>query len=145
MSELSITLCFQFSAGHLYKNDNWTAEENKEKFGKCFSKFGHGHDYTLEVEFSVELFFDIKDSIPALIKTLKHQIQTKIIDSIDHQHFNFDITEFKNTNLIPTTENISIYLKKRIQTEIIEVHYTSHQLKVIVLRLFEGSSIFTEV
>jgi len=38
-----------FSASHYYWNPAWTAEKNRQVFGRCANKNGHGHNYTLEV------------------------------------------------------------------------------------------------
>ena len=38
-----------FSASHYYWNDGWPSEKNKQVFGRCANRNGHGHNYTLEV------------------------------------------------------------------------------------------------
>ena len=45
---MTLSKRIEFSASHRYWNDEWSEEENIKNFGKCTSKFGHGHNYVLE-------------------------------------------------------------------------------------------------
>jgi 6-pyruvoyltetrahydropterin/6-carboxytetrahydropterin synthase len=102
MSEPTI-VTENFSAAHLYHQKKWSEAENKACFGKCFTEYGHGHNYTLEVGFSAPQ--SLRQPLQAHVKA--------VTDLLDHQHLNFVIPEFKDT--IPTTENIAIYLLKKLQ------------------------------
>ena len=44
----TLTKRMEFSASHRYWNNNWSEKKNLEVFGKCTSKYGHGHNYVLE-------------------------------------------------------------------------------------------------
>jgi len=126
---MMIILTYEFSSAHLYHQKTWSTQKNKKVFGKCYTDHGHGHNYKLELE------IEIGDTP---IEEAYNSIQTvieSIISKIDHAHLNFDLPYFKD--LIPTTENISLYLKDQI------VLLAPHQLKL--LRLFEMDSIFVEL
>lgn len=126
---MKIALTYEFSSAHLYHQKNWSDQKNKDTFGKCYSEHGHGHNYRLQVEIEIgEQNIEVAHSaIQAVLKP--------IISKIDHAHLNFDIPYFKD--LVPTTENISLYFKVQI------VLPAPYQLKC--LRLFEMDSIFVEL
>lgn len=124
-----LILTFEFAAAHFYQNPLWTPQKNKEVFGKCYTVHGHGHNYKLELE------VDIGKRTPNNAKKTIRERVLPIIHNIDHSHLNFDIAYFKT--LIPTTENISLYLKDQIA---LPAPY-----RVKLLRLFEMDSIFVEL
>lgn len=124
-----LILSFEFSSAHFYQQKKWTPEKNKQVFGKCYTEFGHGHNYTLELE------IDIADHEPAQAKKSITPHVKHVLDAIDHEHLNFKIPYFKD--VIPTTENISCYLRDQIEIP------SPYRLKL--LRLFEMDSIFVEL
>lgn len=124
-----LILDFEFAAAHFYENKNWSEQKNKDIFGKCYTPHGHGHNYKLQLEVAIE-------SAPQeAAKAEIIRLVLPIINRLDHSHLNFDVPYFKNR--VPTTENISLYLKDQIQLPAI------YQLKR--LRLFEMDSIFVEL
>jgi 6-pyruvoyltetrahydropterin/6-carboxytetrahydropterin synthase len=108
-----------FSCAHFYHQPLWTEQKNKTVFGKCFSKYGHGHDYKLEVYFTGE-------SAP-----VKKSLQ-QLHDKLDHQHLNFMIPEFKTQ--VPTTENLAIYCLNQL-----------HSSDIQDLRLYETPDLWVEL
>lgn len=99
-----------FSAAHFYHQINWSDKKNHQNFGKCYTKFGHGHNYRLELAFidsTAELSFE-----KSKLYKKNLQILEKVIHKLDHQHLNFQIDEFKTK--IPTTENILIYIRQQL-------------------------------
>lgn len=117
-----------FSSAHFYKQAQWTLEKNQQEFGKCFTEFGHGHDYVLEIE--------IRGSNSIALTTCVQ----RVLDQLDHQHLNFVIPEFKDK--VPTTENISLFLKSEIQKEF---QKASLQAEILSLKLSENSEIWVEL
>lgn len=115
-----------FSAAHLYHQKAWSEAENRACFGKCFTEHGHGHNYRLEVGFNAP---------KAPFEELKKAVQ-RVTDLLDHQHLNFDIPEFKDT--IPTTENIALYLLKKLQEG-------SPQGQISYIKLFEMTDLWVEI
>ena len=93
----------RFSCAHFYKQIAMSDSENLKIFGKCFTEYGHGHNYKLQVGFKGEANENLE------------QIVKGVVQKIDHEHLNFVIDEFKTT--IPTTENISLYLLQKIKLE----------------------------
>lgn len=118
----TIVLESRFSSAHFYKQTKWTEKKNQAEFGRCYTEFGHGHNYRLLAEWETSPSFDVTK--------LRDQLN-QVISKIDHEHINFVIPEFKNK--VPTTENVCEYLRKEIEKAI--------SLKLVQLELFEDEDI----
>lgn len=124
-----ITLEADFSAAHFYAQPKWNTQKNREAFGKCYSKFGHGHNYKLQVSFErASYFLEDKNRLQA---TLMELTQT-----LDHHHLNLVIPEFKKE--IPTTENIAVYFERKLKEKL-------PQEKITSIKLFETADLWTEI
>jgi 6-pyruvoyltetrahydropterin/6-carboxytetrahydropterin synthase len=115
-----------FSCAHLYRQPLWTHEQNQKEFGLCFTEYGHGHDYILEIE--------VRAQDPLIFE----QSLRQVIAKIDHQHLNFVIPEFQSK--VPTTENLNLYLKSEL-----EKASTSKNLQILRMKLFETPDIWVEL
>jgi 6-pyruvoyltetrahydropterin/6-carboxytetrahydropterin synthase len=98
---VSVTRRFEFSAAHRYWRDDWSQDENERVFGKCISRYGHGHNYTLDV--TVQGTPDPATGLVMNITDLKALVGD-VLEAFDHKHLNEDTPYFQQ--LIPTTENI---------------------------------------
>lgn len=116
-----------FSAAHFYHQPAWSADRNQTEFGKCFTEYGHGHDYVCEIEFS-------NDDGSA------EKAFRQVVESLDHQHLNFVIPEFKT--LIPTTENLALYIQRQI---LLTLQKKKAESQLVSLRLFETPDIWVEL
>lgn len=97
----SVLLEFRFSSAHLYHQPAWSIQKNKAEFGLCFSEFGHGHNYRLQV-----IVPDSKD-----VLKMKERIQT-VVDLLEHKHLNFEVEDFKKQ--IPTSEMIVRFFDRKL-------------------------------
>lgn len=122
----TLVLSENFAAAHLYHQKAWSEAENQACFGKCFTEHGHGHNYRFEVG-----LIEPKAPREELIKAVK-----ATTNLLDHQHLNFVIPEFKD--LIPTTENIALYLLKKLQER-------SPGEKISYIKLFEMNDLWVEI
>lgn len=111
-----------FSCAHFYHQPKWSIEKNNLEFGKCFSQFGHGHDYRLVV------YSAPSSDLNAALNALK--------EHLDHKHLNFMIEYFK-TN-IPTTENICLYCLDFLKS-------APYNLKIHQMRLYEKPDLWVEL
>ena len=93
----------EFSAAHLYHHPQWTPEKNQRTFGACYSRWGHGHNYTVEIACEDPGNFQSRKSLQNLIRGLASEL--------DNKHLNYDIAEFKQQN--PTTENLVRYFEQK--------------------------------
>lgn len=100
-----------FSAGHTLYNQEFSAERNREVFGKCSNPSGHGHNYVLEVTLRGEVdgdtgfLFDLSE-LAALIRKL-------IVSDVDHKNLNVDVDWLRG--VIPTTENLACAFWDRLE------------------------------
>lgn len=97
-----------FNAAHRLNNPNWSAEKNKEVFGRCNNPNYHGHNYELEVRLTGEV--DPETGYLYDLSKLSQLIEEKIEDRYDHKNLNLDLPEFANLN--PTAEHICYNIYK---------------------------------
>ena len=103
-----------FNAAHRLFNPNWSDKRNTEIFGKCNNPNFHGHNYELIV--SVTGTINPETGYVIDMSLLKQIIKEEIEDSLDHTNLNLDVVEFKS--IIPTAENISIYIYNKIKSRL---------------------------
>ncbi|NUN07202.1 MAG: 6-carboxytetrahydropterin synthase [Bdellovibrio sp.] len=118
-----------FSSAHFYNQPAWDQTTNENTFGRCYTPYGHGHNYTLEVGFKLHL--EDLSRKNEYLTTL-----TQLTTRLDHEHLNFVIPEFKNT--VPTTENIALYFLDKLKA-----YYTESEISYI--RLYEMDNLWTEI
>lgn len=100
-----------FNAAHRLNNPNWSAEKNKEIFGKCNNEYFHGHNYELIVSVKGEI--DPETGFVMDAKVLDNLIKTHIQESFDHKNLNIEVEEFKTLN--PTAENIALVILQKLR------------------------------
>ena len=89
-------------------------ERNREIFGKCSNENYHGHNYELivklrgEIDKDTGMVYDLGD--------LKNIIKIEIEDLLDHKNLNIDIPYFND--IIPTTENLSVFIWNKLRNAI---------------------------
>ena len=103
-----------FNAAHRLFNPNWSDKRNTEIFGKCNNPNFHGHNYELIV--SVSGTVNPETGYVVDMSLLKQIIKEEIEDNLDHKNLNLDVVEFKS--IIPTAENISIYIYNKIKSRL---------------------------
>src|SRR3954463_4338929 len=100
-----------FLASPFFYNPQWSPGEKQRVLGKCANLNGHGHNYTLEVTVKGEV--DPHTGFVVDLKELKDMMEREVISAMDHRHLNKEVPEF--AKLIPTTENLSIVIWKRLE------------------------------
>lgn len=103
-----------FSAAHRLHNDNLSAEENWNLFGKCNNTNGHGHNYVLEVVVAGEI--DCITGYVIDLKILKEIIRKNVISKVDHKNLNYDVDFLSGKN--PTAENIALGIWQQLEGKI---------------------------
>jgi 6-pyruvoyltetrahydropterin/6-carboxytetrahydropterin synthase len=111
---LFLTRRYYFSASHRLYNPAFTEAQNWEVFGLCNNPNGHGHNYELEVTVSGQR--DAKTGMLVDIVKLDDIIKTRLIDKVDHKHFNLDV-DFMDA-IIPTAENIVVSFWEQLEMHI---------------------------
>ena len=125
-----------FSASHYYWNEAWPEEKNRQVFGRCANRNGHGHNYTLEVTVAGEP--DPVTGFVVDLKWLKDVIEREILAAWDHRHLNLEAPEFSKA--MPTTENIAVAAWRRLERAV-DAAGGAHLSRV---RVYETPEIFAE-
>lgn len=107
-----LTRVIRFSAAHRYHRDEWSDERNREVFGACNNPHGHGHNYVLEVTTAAEPDWETGFSVDLGVLD---RLLTEIRAELDHQHLNHALPDFGPGGKVPTTENLVIWLWKRME------------------------------
>ncbi len=114
MRKVTVHRKAHFNAAHrLYRKD-WTDEQNYKIFDKCSNANYHGHNYELTVSVTGEI--DQESGFVIDMKVLKKIIYETIEKKLDHKNLNLDVPYFHN--LIPTAENIVIYIWNELKKEL---------------------------
>lgn len=125
-----------FAAAHRYHRPDWSAERNRAVFGACNNPVGHGHNYRLRV--TVQGAVDPQTGFSTDLAALDELLRRVAVEPFDHQHMNHAIPEFADGGLIPTSENILLYLWPRIAQGLPEGS-TLH-----CLRLYEDATLYVD-
>lgn len=125
-----LTLKSFFSSAHFYFQPAWSPEKNREVFGRCFTQHGHGHNYTLEVDFKISSLSQTS------LRYEYQQLLNDLTNPLDHEHLNYVIPEFKTK--IPTTENIALYLLDKLKA-------VAGEAKIASIRVYEMDNLWTEI
>ena len=125
-----------FSASHYYWNEAWPEEKNRQVFGRCANRNGHGHNYTLEVTVAGEP--DPVTGFVVDLKWLKDVIEREVLAAWDHRHLNLEVPEFSKA--MPTTENIAVAAWRRLERAV-DAAGGAHLSRV---RVYETPEIFAE-
>lgn len=100
-----------FNAAHrLYRKD-WSDEKNFTTFNKCSYPHYHGHNYELIVSLTGEI--DKETGYVYDLGKLKNLIKQHIEEALDHKNLNLDVPEF--SFLVPTAENISVFIYDKLR------------------------------
>ena len=131
--EITVSRKAHFNAAHRLHNKNWSDEKNQKVFGKCNYQNYHGHNYELIV--SVTGKINAETGYVIDMGELKKIIKNEIEERLDHKNLNLDVPHF--SNIIPSAENICIYIYDIIRDNI------DSQFKLSV-RLYETPRNFVE-
>ncbi|BCA54879.1 putative 6-pyruvoyl-tetrahydropterin synthase [Nitrospira sp. KM1] len=133
MPPVLLTKRIEFAAAHRYFKPDWSEEQNRAAFGRCYNPPAHGHNYMLEVTVSGEV--DGETGMVINLFDLK-RVLLAVIEEFDHKNFNLDMPYFKDR--IPTSENIArvLWAKLAAQKDIGRLH---------ALRLYEDEDLYADV
>lgn len=125
-AEITITKKVKFTAAHFYYLEDLSEGENRKMFYGCSNRFGHGHNYVVEVAVSGPI--DPETGMVVNLKDLKIVLNEEIVEPLDHKNLNHEIPHFKTR--IPTLENIVLYLWERLRPRMAPYGLTLSWLKV---------------
>ena len=112
---------YRFSASHRLHAESYSAERNREMFGKCNNPHGHGHNYVVEVKFGGGI--DAVTGMVCDLGELDAFTAERLLARFDHRNLN-TLAEF--TELVPTTENLAVLMHRIFAefrgAELVNVH-----------------------
>lgn len=97
-----LTRRYKFSASHRLHSPHFSAEQNREMYGKCNNPYGHGHNYKVEITVSGQP--DAETGMVCNLADLDGFVNRVVMPSFELSNLN-QLDAFRN--LVPTTENLS--------------------------------------
>lgn len=125
--EAYLTISTHFSAAHRLARPDLSFEENCNIYGKCARPNGHGHNYHLEVTVKGEI--DPRTGMIVDLAALQQAIEDVVVEPFDHTFLNKDIAYFEK--VVPTAENIAVYIRELLRQPIDELGAKLHKIKLI--------------
>jgi 6-pyruvoyltetrahydropterin/6-carboxytetrahydropterin synthase len=122
-----LTISTHFSAAHRLALDTLSLEENTEIYGKCARVHGHGHNYHLEVAIAGEI--EPRTGMITDLSDFQNALKQYVLDPMDHTFLNKDIPYF--AEVVPTAENIAVYIQKVLTQPIREIGAKLYSIKLI--------------
>ena len=108
-----LTRTVGFHATHRYYKPDWTAEVNRDRFGRAGDEPGHPHDYTCAV--TVAGRPDPATGMLVDVPELDRLLAELVVVPLDGKHINLDVADFAYGRLLPTCEALARYLFERIE------------------------------
>ena len=115
-----------FAAGHAYYLIDRTAEENQRLFGEFASRYGHGHNYTVEV--TVGGIVDENSGMVVNISDVDKVLKQHVTGPLANKHLTYEVPYFADTP--PTLENIARYIKEQFTASFTDARATLARVTV---------------
>ncbi len=125
--EAYLSISTHFSAAHRLAHPQLSNEENSQIYGKCARPHGHGHNYHLEV--TVKGQIDPRTGMIVDLGALNQAVEDYVLEAFDHTFLNKDIPFF--AEVVPTAENIALYISNLLRSPIQELGATLYKIKLI--------------
>lgn len=108
---IELTRRYRFAASHRLHSPRLGAEENRRIYGKCNNRYGHGHNYVVEVSVSGPV--DPATGMIAHLGELDAFVEREVVEAFDHRYLNEEVEAFRQR--VPTTENLCIEIYHRLK------------------------------
>ena len=122
-----------FSAGHAYWLPNKTDDENRRLFGKYASRYGHGHNYVVEV--TVAGAIDERTGMVVNIVDVDRVMKQHVTGPLADKHLTYEAPHFRDTP--PTLENIARYVAERFSA-----HFTDPAARLARVTVWESPTLW---
>lgn len=126
-----------FSAAHRYRRPEWSDERNAETFGACAWPNWHGHTYTCDVTVGGDI--DPLTGFCVDLAQLDTVLREHVFDALDHRNLVLDVPEFAEGKLIPTAENVAVWIARVVQAAL------GDTTRVVRVRVAEEPGLWAEV
>ena len=122
-----------FSAGHAYWLPDKTDDENRRLFGKYASRYGHGHNYVVEV--TVAGAIDERTGMVVNIVDVDRVMKQHVTGPLADKHLTYEVPHFRDTP--PTLENIARYVAERFSA-----HFTDPAARLARVIVWESPTLW---
>ena len=109
-----ITRRVEFSASHICRRPELSAEENARIYGPAANPHGHGHNYVVEV--TLEGSPDPVTGMVLDLKELKEILDREVVGPYDHRFLNYEVPPFDR--VVPTAENVARDIWERLEARV---------------------------
>jgi 6-pyruvoyltetrahydropterin/6-carboxytetrahydropterin synthase len=109
MAQMYLRRRVAFSAGHAYWLTQKSDDENRKLFGKWASRYGHGHNYTVEATVAGEI--DAQTGMVVNITEVDRVLKEYVTGLLADKHLTYEVPYFADTP--PTLENIAQFVAER--------------------------------
>ncbi len=133
---LSLTRTVGFRAAHRFHRPDWSAEENRARFGAVGEAPGHSHDYRCAVTVTGPMEPGT-DTIVDLV-ALDALLHERIVQPLDGQHINLVLPEFAYGKELPSCEALARYFFRRIGAGL------PAGVRLVRVRVAEDEALFAE-
>jgi 6-pyruvoyltetrahydropterin/6-carboxytetrahydropterin synthase len=127
-----LTRRYLFSASHRLHNQEFSAAENRDVYGKCNNPHGHGHNYHLEITVSGQV--DQRTGMICNLVDLDSFVEQAVLERYDHQNLN-TLPEFAKR--VPTTENLCTEVYDILRRGFTEAHLEKVRIEETMMNSFE--------
>lgn len=101
-----------FSAAHAYWLPDKNEAENRALFGRWASRWGHGHNYILEVAVTGKI--DPVDGMVVNLTEIDAILKREIVCLLQERHLSYDVPEL--SGVVPTLENLTRFIVERFES-----------------------------
>ena len=112
---IELTRCYRFSAAHVLARDDFSAERNRQTYGKCANPGGHGHNYGIEVSVRGPVDADTGEVMSR--QRLDALVETRVVQRFAYRLLNADELFSQR---VPTAENIARAIYAQLEAPIAE-------------------------
>jgi 6-pyruvoyltetrahydropterin/6-carboxytetrahydropterin synthase len=106
-----LTRRYHLSASHRLHSPELSEAENRRIYGKCNNRYGHGHNYAVEVTVAGPVA--PATGMVANLEELDGYVEREVVEAFDHKYLNEEVEEFRGS--VATTENLCREIYRRLQ------------------------------
>jgi 6-pyruvoyltetrahydropterin/6-carboxytetrahydropterin synthase len=132
MPRAYLTRRYLFSASHRLHSEAFSDDQNREIYGKCNNRHGHGHNYHVEITVSGQV--DASTGMVCNLVDLDSFVQREVLDHFDTQNLN-TLPQFGSQ--VPTTENLCTAIYEIMRRGFTPAHLERVRIEETMMNSFE--------
>lgn len=132
LPQINLVCSYKICSGHRLFRADWSDEQNKQVFGRCFHE--HGHEYKIDLILTGQISAETGMLINGY--DVDDIVKPVIYGQLDHKFLNKDIEFFKQHQ--PSAEWIAVWIFDQLKNQF-PPHATLKRVRV-----FETAELFCE-